>query len=157
MPRAEFAHVFHDLRALGPVQRRRVVQLRLQVGFGVGRDRPLHLIHRAIARRAADERGQFGFGGVAQHVHQEQPVLGARIARAEHNAGARAAVDVRDAEAAVALDRHVRPGARRRGDIAFFDAERRVLEVAGDLRVRERGRRVQEVRVQRELIGEVWG
>ena len=93
--------------------------------------------------------------GVAQHVHQEQAVLGAGVARAEHHAGARGAVDVRHAVAVVALDRHVGARADARGEVAFLDAERRVLEVVADLLVGQRRRAVQQVRVQRQLVGVV--
>ncbi len=96
--------VWIDLRAGGAVQLRREVDLGLEVLLGVRRDRPLRLVHLAVGRRAAGERRELAAGGVAQHVDQEQPVLGGRIAGAEHHLGARVAVDVRDV---VALSRTI--------------------------------------------------
>ena len=151
----EFPAVFNRPRARSPVHRGRVLDLRFQVGFGVGRDQPLRAVHRAVAFGAARERGQFGAPGVAQQVHQEQPVLRARVARAEHHARARAAVDVGHAEGPVALDRNVRARAFNGCGFAFLDPECGVLEIFGNLRMRQCRRGVQEVGVQRQLVCEV--
>ena len=108
--------VLHELGALRAVQRRRGVDLRLEVRLGVRRDRPLRLVHRAVRGRAAGERRERSLGRVTQHVHQEQPVLGARVPGAEHHLGARLAVDVGDV-VLVADDRQPGLGALGAGDV----------------------------------------
>jgi hypothetical protein len=153
----EFLDVGDDLFAFRPVHGPRLGELLFEVRFGVRRDHPLRAVHRAVARGAADEGGEFSAGGMAQDVDQEEPVCGSRVAGAEHDAGPRAAVDVRDAEGAVALDRDVCAWAFGGGEVSFGDAEGRVLEVVGDLFLGQRRRCVQQVRVQRQLVGEVGG
>ena len=98
---------------------------------------------------------QFRARRVAQHVDEEQAVGGRGVAGAEHHARAGAAVDVRHAEGAVALDRRRPSAGFRSSEVAFFDAEGRVLEVVGDLFVRERRGAVDQVGVQRKLVCEV--
>jgi hypothetical protein len=92
---------------------------------------------------------------VPQHVHQEEPVGGAGVAGAEHRVGAGVAVDVGHAVGGVADDRHARLGRDRRGDSPRGHAEGRVLEVGADAGVGERRRAVDEVFVERLLVGVV--
>ncbi len=99
------------------VQLRRPVDLGLEILLGVGGDLPLVLVRLDVGRRAADERRQVRAGGVAQHVHQEQAVLGTRVTGAEHQLGARVAVDVRDAVALVTDDRQPGLGVLDRSDV----------------------------------------
>ena len=70
---------------------------------------------------AAGEARQLRAPGVAQHVHEEQPVLGADVARAEQRVRARGAVDVRNAEARVADHDHA--GARAVGALLLADRD----------------------------------
>ena len=111
------------------VELRRVVVLLLQIRLRVRRRGPLGVVHRAVGRRAADEARELRLAGVPQDVHQEQAILGVRVARAEHRVGAGDAVDVRHAELVVAHDRHAGFRRGRRLDVARLDAEGRVLEV----------------------------
>ena len=67
------------------------------------------------------------------------------------------AVDVRDAERLVADDREPQPRRLGRCDVADLDAERRVLEVVGDLVVRQRGGGVGQAGVERQLVVPVRG
>jgi hypothetical protein len=129
------------------------VRLALQVGLGVRSDRPLLGVLRRV--RAAREPRQLAAPGVAQHVHEEQPILGARVAEAEHRPVARRAVDVRHAEALVAHDRDVRARRVAALYVALADPERRVLEEAADLPGLQPGRRVDEVAVHAELVAAV--
>jgi hypothetical protein len=121
-----------DELALGAQQLRELVALVGEVGLGIWRDPPLLGVHRGV--RAAGEARQLAAAGMAQHVHEEQAVLGAGVAEPEHRAVARPAVDVRDAEGLVAHDRHVRARGGRPLRLPGPHAEARVLEVAGDLR-----------------------
>ena len=102
---------------------------------------------------AADEARQLGAAGVAQHVDEEQAVLGGDVAGAEHRAAAGGAIDVRHAEALVADDRDVAARASMvRSTSLGLDAERGVLEVLADVaRPSARGR-VDEVAVHRQLV-----
>ncbi len=79
-------HVFDRLLPGLAVEPRRFVELSLQVGFGVGGEAPLAGVGAGVG--AAEEGGEFGAAGVAQHVHQEEPVGGAGVAGAEHRVGA---------------------------------------------------------------------
>ena len=146
--------VLDELGADVPVQLRRVVDLALEVGLRVRGDLPLRAIHLAVRRGAARERRQLRPSRVAQHVHQEEAVLGPRVARAEQHVGAGGAVDVRHAVALVADDREA--GATQRAlrglDIPRLHAEGRVLVVVGDLRVGEGRVRVHQVAVERQLV-----
>ena len=114
-----------------------------------------HCSSSIAAFDAAREARQLAAAGVAQDVHEEQPVLRARVAEPEHRARARRAVDVRHAEGLVAHDRDVR--ARRVGalDVARRHAERAVLEVLGDVGGLQPRRRVDEVAVHRQLVAAV--
>ena len=145
--------VADDLRPLRPEVLRQVGDLALEVGFGVGRDGPLLRVLALVG--AAGEARELAAPRVAQHVHEEQPVLGADVAEAEHRRRARRAVDVRDAEAAVAHDGDV--GARVIGplDRVGRHAERAVLEVLRDLGRLQPGRGVDEVVVHRQLVAAV--
>ena len=100
-----------DLRAVGAVEVVELVDLALEVRLRVGRERPL-LVRRSSRLPGAPPANdrQLRAAEVAQHVDEEQAVLGGRVAGAEHRAVARLAVDVRDAEALVAHDRHVARG-----------------------------------------------
>ncbi len=136
-----------------PRNSRQLVGLAREVGLRVGGDLPLLLVHRLVG--AAGEARQLAAAGVAQHVHEEEAVLGGRVAEPEHRAVAGLAVDVGDAEALVAHDRHV--GARRVDALGVvrLDAERRVLEVVRDLaRLQARASRTQ-VAVHAELVAAV--
>ena len=112
--------VLLELDALGAVDVVGEVDLLLQVGLGVGRDRPLLGVHRLV--RAAGEARELGAAGVAQHVHEEEAVLGADVAGAEHQVGAVVGVDVGDVELVAG---HRDPGARAVGalDVVGLDAE----------------------------------
>lgn len=83
------------------------VDLALQIGLGIGRLRPLTLLHAAVACRPAGEAAELAATGVAQYVHQPQPVTACGEARAELGARAGGAGDVWDAGCLVADDRHV--------------------------------------------------
>ncbi len=61
-----------------------IVALALQVLLRVGGVRPHLLVHLAVGRRSSRERGQLAPPGVAQHIHEEEPILGARVTEAEH-------------------------------------------------------------------------
>ena len=139
--------------ALRPEQARILRRLALEVLLGVRGDLPLLGVHRGV--RAAREARQLAAAGVPQRVHEEQAVLRARVAEAEHRPVARGAVDVRDAEAAVAHDRDVRARGVRALDVVGPHAEARVLEVARDLLGREARSRVHEVAVHRQLVAAV--
>jgi hypothetical protein len=149
------AQVIAELHAALAVDLVRQVDLKLEVGLVVGRQLPLRAVHLAVGGGAADERRQLRAAGVAQHVHQEQAVLRRGVARAEQHVAARLAVDVRHAVALVAHDRHAGARVDDRLDVLRLHPEGRVLEVVGDLIRRERGRRVQQVHVHVELVGEV--
>ena len=73
-----------DLLAAGAVEVVALVDLALEVGLGVGRDLPLHLVERAVARRAAGEGGQLRAAEVAQDVDEEQAVLAGHVADGAH-------------------------------------------------------------------------
>ena len=141
------------LLAEGAVELGRLRQLPFEVGLGVGRELPLAGVGLRVG--AAEEGGEFGAAGVAQDVHQEEPVGGTGEAGTEHRVGPGVAVDVRDAERFVAEDRH--PGARfeSRGDFAGGHAEGRILEVVRDLVFGESRGGVEQVFVERLLVGEV--
>ena len=98
---------------------------------------------RPVARRAADERAEFPATGVAQHVDEEQAILGRDVAQAEHRRLTGRAVDVRHAVGAVACDRQTRHRRVRALLIAGRDAEARVLEQRAEVVVRHAGRRGQ--------------
>ena len=90
-------------------------------------------VHLAVRRRAAGERGERRAARVAQHVHQEQPVLRAGVARAEHHVGVRLAVDVGDPNC---LSRTIVTPSRGwivDSTSAGLHAERHVLVVAREL------------------------
>ena len=70
--------------------------------LGVRRDRPHQRVEGAVGRGAAGERGELAAAEVAEDVHEEEPVLGGRVADAEHRALAGVGVDVRHAELGVA-------------------------------------------------------
>jgi hypothetical protein len=144
--------VLLDELAVVAVEVVELVDLALQVGLGVRRERPLLLVERAVAGGAARERRQLRPAQVAQDVDEEQAVLGGDVARAEHRAAARLAVDVGDAEALVAHDRHVLSWRVGAVDVVGLHPERRVLEVLGDVLGLEAGRRVDQVVVHRELV-----
>jgi hypothetical protein len=108
-----------------------LVGLALQVGLRVRRDPPLLGVHAGVG--AAGEARQLAAPGVAQHVHEEEPVLRAHVAEPEHRAVARRAEDVRHAEALVAHDRDVLARRVAALGVAVAHAEGRVLEEAPDL------------------------
>ncbi len=85
-------------------------------------------------------------------VHQEQAVLCPGVTGAEHRPGAGGPGDVRDAERLVAHDRHVRAGSARAGDVRAGHAVRGIVEEGVDLRRRQAGVPVRQVRVGSELI-----
>ena len=85
----------------------RVVDLGLEVGLGVRGVAPELLLQALVGRGAAGERGQLAAADVPEDVHQPQPVLGGRVARAELGAVAGGARDVRHAGLLVADDRDV--------------------------------------------------
>jgi hypothetical protein len=151
------AHVLLQLRPGRAVHVVAEVVLALEVGLGVGRQPPLVVVHGAVAGRAAREGGEPGAPGVAQHVHDEEAVLGAHVAQPEHRPGARLAVHVRDAEAGVAHDGHV--VAWRVGALGLprLDAEARVLEVLREVLALQARRRVDEVGVHLQLVRGVPG
>src|SRR5579884_2102514 len=119
------------------VARRRVLVLLDEVLLGVGADRPDLGVERLVAGAAADERRQLRAPEVAEHVDEEEPVLGGRVADPELGLGARGTVDVRDAEAPVAFDRDAwlrllgrleLPRTHAEGGVAVVVAERRIRE-----------------------------
>ena len=147
------ADVVDRLLADLAVELGRLRQLFFEVGFGVGGEGPLAGVAAGVA--AAEEGGEFGAAGVAQHVHQEEAVLGAGVAGGEHRVGAGFAVDVGNAEGFVADDRRPRARFDRRFDFGGRDAEGGVLEVVRDLFFGQPRRAVDEVFVERLLVGRV--
>ena len=147
------ADVALDLLAVGAEEVRQLGRLALEVGLRVGRDLPLLGVHRRVG--AAREVGQLGPARVAQDVHEEQPVLRGRVARPEHGAVARGAVDVRHAEAAVAHDRDVPARGVGPLGLAVGHAEARVLEVVRQLLGGQPRRGVHQVAVHAELVAAV--
>ena len=106
-----------------------------EVGLGVGRERHCAGVRSALAPPANE-------ASWARPVWRSTSIrkrrsCGAGVAGAEHRVGARVAVDVRDAEA---LSRTIvtPPRFDRRFDFAGRDPEGGVLEVVGDLVVRQR-------------------
>jgi hypothetical protein len=142
-----------DQRAGRPEDVVELVGLALEVGVGVRRHLPLLAVHRGV--RAAREARQLAAAGVAQHVHEEQAVLGPGVAEPEHRAVARAPVDVGDAEALVAHDHHVVARHVAALDVRGAHAERRVLVEARDVGGRQPGHVVDEVAVHAELLAAV--
>ena len=132
-----------------------LVDLLLEFLLGVGRVLEEVLLEFLVGGRATGERGQLAPADPAQHVHQEEPVLGGGVARAELGARARRAVDVRHAGRLVADDRHVGARFDRALDLVGPHAERRVVEELVDL---VRGQALVTLRervVFPDLVGEV--
>ncbi len=134
-----------------------LVDLGLEVGLGVRGGRPHQSVERPVGRRAAGERRQLRAPEVAEDVHEEQTVLGGRVARAEHRPRAAGGVDVGHAEGGVADDRDVVARAVRALRAAVRDAEARVLEQPVERPRVERPRRAQQVAVHTELVVAVGG
>ena len=147
------ADVALDLPAGLAVEVVEQVDLALEVGLGVGRDRPLLLVEVAVALRAAGEARELRPPDVAEGVHEEEAVLGGGVADAEHRPVAGGAVDVRDAEG-VADDRHVRARAVA-ALLPALDAEAGVLEEALEVRALQPRRGEDQVPVAVELVGVV--
>ena len=145
------AEVAAQHRGLGLEPRADLVDLLLQVGLRVRRHRPDEVVEGAVGRRAAGERRELRAADVAEDVEEEQPVLGGGVAGAEHRAGPRRPVDVRDA-AAVAHDRHVVARAVRALGVAGLHAERRVLEEVADLLGGQPLVSAEQVAVHAELV-----
>ncbi len=150
-------HVGDEVDAVGAIELGHLVELVLQVGRRVRRGVPLPVVGLDVG--AAGERGEIGVAVVAQHVHEEQPVLGLGVADPEGGRRTRVAVDVGDAEALVADDRDVRAPAGVVGarDVAGLDPEVRLGEVLADVGVLEPRRGVEQVGVEVALVGEVVG
>ncbi len=95
--------------ALLAVLLRQPVDLRDRARLRVRGEQQLVVVHLLELARRAEERGEGALAVVAQHVHQEQPVLGLRVAGAERERLVGVAVDVRHV-VGVAVDRHARFG-----------------------------------------------
>src|SRR5579884_3108762 len=139
-----------ELRAAGAVRGQRV-DLRLEVGLGVGRGAPDVLLEAAVRGRAAGEGGQLGPPDVPEQVHDPQPVLGARVSGPELRLGPGLTVDVRDV-GGVPQDRDA--GLRRLGarDVGGRYSVGGVVVEVVDLRRRQPGVRVHQVVVLGQLI-----
>ena len=147
--------VLLQLCALGAVDDVAQIELALELGLVVGRDRPLRAVELAVAGRAADERRELGAAEMAQDVDEEEAVLGRGVAEAELGAGAGGAVDVRHAELRVAHDRDVVARALGALDVARPHAEGGVLVVAGNVGLADVRRAEDEVGVHVALVGVV--
>ena len=101
--------VLLHLRALGSRRLGGAVHHLLQLFLVVVGDEHLRGVHLDV--RGSRQLAERGASGVAEHVHQEQPVVRRRVPRAEHRVGSGLAEDLRDAEG-VPVDLHTRP--RRR-------------------------------------------
>ena len=145
--------VLAGLHALGPHRLRQRVELVDQ--FLVGDVLVAELVGVRADRRRAEELGTAPLGDAPDRVHQEQPVLGGRVARTEHHVRARVAIDARHAEAGVAHDRHAGP--RHLGPAPVVlpgRAERGVLPVVGERADRQRVRPARDPAVHVELVDE---
>jgi hypothetical protein len=111
----------------------------------------LVVIHLLELARAAEKAREAAFAVVAQHVHEEQPVLGLCVAGAERERLVGVAVDVRDV-VRVAVDRDAGLGLLGAGDVGLPDPERLVVVVVAERRVGEGRIAVQQVVVLAELV-----
>ncbi len=130
------------------------LDLRLQVGLGVGGAAPELLLQALVGGGAAREGGQLAASDVPEEVHEPQPVLGGGVPGAELGAVARGAGDVRHAGLLVADDGHVvaSRGADGGGGLAVRDAEGGVVEEGVDLVVAQALVPGGELRVGAELV-----
>src|SRR5581483_10655051 len=87
--------VGEGLLPAGSVPRHRAVDLRLEVGLGVGRVAVELLLQALVGGGAAGEGGQPAAADVPEDVHQPQPVLGRRVPGAVLGAVPGGACDVR--------------------------------------------------------------
>lgn len=135
----------------------RLVDLGLEVGLGVGGVAPELLLQALVGRGTARERGQLAAPDVPEDVHQPQPVLGGRVARAELGAVAGGARDVRHTGLLVADDRDVGAACRVQGggDLVGGDAEGGVVEEGVDRGVGEARVAGGQVVVGAELVARV--
>ena len=126
----------------GAIAARQIVVLLGQLGVGEVLVGELRGVAACSAR--AGQAGERPLGGAADSVHQEEALLGRRVTGGEHQVRALRGVDVRHAEAGVAIDGGAWIAGRmvRRTGAAGHRAEIRVLVEA-----------VQVRRLQRERVG----
>jgi len=107
-----------------------------------------------VARRGAraEQAGQRSLRGASQGVHEEQALLGGRVARGEHQVVAVAGVDVRHAERLVAEDLRARQRLGDRRDAARHRAEVGALVVAVEVLGGQVRRRRHHADVERLLV-----
>lgn len=141
--------------ALGAVALRGAGDLRGRLARCVEGGAELLLVHRDVVGVRAEELRGPGGAGVAEHVHQEHPVLRAGVPRAEGGVGPRGALDVGDAEG-VAADDDAGLRALHADGGGVAEGQRRVLVERVELPLVEvREVRVVEGVVHLELVGEV--
>ena len=140
------------LRTLRAVPLRQGVDLGLRLGGGVRREQQLVVVHLLEVAAGAEERGERARAVVAQDVHQEEPVLGLRVAGPEPGRRVGVTVDVGHV-VLVAVDRDARSRGLGAGDVGRLDAERLVVEVVGELGVGQARGAVEQVGVLRQLVG----
>ncbi len=138
--------------AVGAVELVELVGLAIEVVFRVGGDPPLLGIHGAVARGPAGEGGELSAARVAQHVHEEEPVLRGRVAQAEHRRRARGAGDVGHPEVRVAHDLQTFARAVAPLHPAGGNAQGGVLEQAAELIGGDARRGRHQARVQVALV-----
>lgn len=121
--------VLLHFHAIGVVQVVGVVELSLEIGFGVRRGAPELLLELAVRFCAVRERGQLATIEVTEHVYYEQLVLCVGVFGAEHRAEPRGFGDVWDFVRLVLYDCDVAVGMDGTRDVVRFDSERRVVVV----------------------------